>query len=143
MSFIPDEHEKTVKIPIHIRGGQIQIYFDGPLPQLKEGIIGDLVLPYDAVVDPKARKLFSEERKIPLFKKKTLLYVQLRPATADDTKPFDAYLFRPYAKATGSTLSSKNPCLVVNPSLLNFTIIHPICFGFLRKSNFRMSCIFN
>ena len=98
MSFIPDEQEKTVKIPIQVRAGQIQFYFDGPLPDLKEGVIGDLVVPYDAVLDKRARKLFSEERKIPLFKKKTLLYVQLRPQTADDTKSFDAHLLRPYPK---------------------------------------------
>src|SRR5215813_10547177 len=98
MAFIPDEQEKTVKIPIQIRAGQIQFYFDGPLPDLEEGVIGDLVVPYDAVLDPKARKLFSEQRKIPLFKKKTLLYVQLRPQKADDAKPFDGYLFRPYPK---------------------------------------------
>jgi hypothetical protein len=100
MSFIPDEHEKTVKIPIQVRAGQIQFYFDGPMPDLKEGIIGDLVLPYDAVVDPEAQKLFSEERKIPLFKKKTPLYVQLRPATAEDTKPFDKHLLRPFPKGS-------------------------------------------
>src|SRR5262249_31616108 len=98
MAFIPDEQEKTVKIPIQIRAGQIQFYFDGPLPDLEEGVIGDLVVPYDAVLDQKARKLFSEERKIPVFKKKTLLYVQLRPQTADHTKPFDAHLLRPYPK---------------------------------------------
>jgi hypothetical protein len=100
MSFIPDEQEKTVKIPIQVRAGQIQFYFDGPLPDLKEGIIGDLVVPYYTVLDPKARKLFSEERKIPLFKKKTLLYVQLRPLTPDDAKPFDAHLLRPFPKGT-------------------------------------------
>src|SRR5215813_4803635 len=98
MSFNPDDQEKTVKIPIQVRAGQIQFYFDGPLPDLEEGVIGDLVVPYDAVLDQKARKLFSEERKIPLFKKKTLLYVQLRPQTADDTKHFDAHLLRPYSK---------------------------------------------
>jgi hypothetical protein len=49
---------------------------------LKEGIIGDLVVPYYAVLDPKGRRLFSEERKIPLCKKNALLYVQLRPETA-------------------------------------------------------------
>jgi hypothetical protein len=98
--FIPDEHEKTVKIPIQVCEGKIQFYFDGPMPDLKEGIIGDLVLPSYAVLDPKARKLFSEERKIPLFKKKTLLYVQLRPATAEDTKPFDKHLLRPYPKGS-------------------------------------------
>ena len=100
MSFIPDEQEKTVKIPVQVRAGQIQFYFDGPLPDLKEGIIGDLVVPYYAVLDPKARKLFSEERKIPLFKKKTLLYVQLRPQTPDDAKPFAPHLLRPFPKGT-------------------------------------------
>jgi hypothetical protein len=45
MSFIPDEQEKTVKIPIQVRNGRIQFYFHGPLPDLKEGIIGDLVVP--------------------------------------------------------------------------------------------------
>jgi hypothetical protein len=75
MAFIPDEQEKTVKIPIQVRAGQIQFYFYGPLPNLKEGVIGDLVVPYYAVIDPKARKLFSEERKFPLFKNGTLLYV--------------------------------------------------------------------
>ena len=96
MSFIPNEHEKTAKIPIQVRNGQIQFYFDGPLPNLKEGIIGDLVLPYYAVLDPKARKLFSEERKIPLFKKKTLLYVMLRPEASD--AKFAAHLLRPFHK---------------------------------------------
>lgn len=60
MAFIPDEQEKTVKIPIQIRKGRIQFYFDGPLPLLEEGLIGDLVVPALAVLDPKARKLFSE-----------------------------------------------------------------------------------
>jgi len=95
MLFIPDEQEKTVKIPIQVRAGQIEFYFDGPLPDLKEGIIGDLVLPYYAIGDAKMRKLFSEERKIPLFKKKTLLYVQLRPE-AEDAKCFANHLLRPF-----------------------------------------------
>ena len=49
MPFIPDEQEKTVKIPIQVRGGRIQFYFDGPLPLLEEGVIGDLVVPYYAL----------------------------------------------------------------------------------------------
>ena len=143
MSFIPDEQEKTVKIPVQVRACQIQFYFDGPLPDLKEGVIGDLVLPRHAVLDPKARKLFSEERKIPLFKKKTLLYVQLRPET-DDAKPFDAHLLRPYPKGTRFyvELHQKRP-VGVNPWSLRSTIIHSICFASLRESNFRMSSICN
>ena len=58
------------------------------------------MVPYDAVRDPKARRLFSEERKIPLFKKKTLLYVQLRPE-APDAERFANYLLRPFPKGIG------------------------------------------
>jgi hypothetical protein len=36
MPFIPDEQEKTVKIPIQVPGGQIRFYFDAALPDLKE-----------------------------------------------------------------------------------------------------------
>jgi hypothetical protein len=94
------------------------------MPDLKEGIIGDLVLPSDAVLDPKARKLFSEERKIPLFKKKTPLYVQLRPATAEDTKLSKSIFSGRSQRAAGSMFNSNSR--VVNPSTLNSTIIHPI-----------------
>ena len=59
-------------------------------------------MPAYAVLDPKARKLFSEERKIPLFKKGTLLYVQLRPKTPDDAKSFAAHLLRPFLKGIQS-----------------------------------------
>ena len=37
MPFIPDEQEKTVKIPIQVRNGRIQFYFDGPLPLPSDG----------------------------------------------------------------------------------------------------------
>ncbi len=35
MLFIPDEQEKTVKIPVQVRAGQIQFYFDGPPARLE------------------------------------------------------------------------------------------------------------
>jgi hypothetical protein len=104
---------------------------------LEEGIIGDLVLPSYAVLDPKARKLFSEERKIPLFKKKTVLYVQLRPATAGDTKPFDAHLLRPYPKGARFYVElHQEPPLVVNPSLQDFTNTPPAALSPLNPTNF-------
>ena len=53
--------------------------------------------PYYAVRDPKAHRLSSEERKIPLFKKKRLLYVQLRPE-APDAERFANHLLRPFPK---------------------------------------------
>jgi hypothetical protein len=72
------------------------------LPLLEEGVIGDLVVPALAVLDPKACKLFSEERKIPLFKKGTLLYVQLRPKTPEVGNPLADHLLRPFLKGIQS-----------------------------------------
>jgi hypothetical protein len=47
-------------------------------------------------------------------------------------------------RAPGSmSNSTKNRPKMAKPSSLNSTIIQPICFASLRRSNCRMSCIFN
>jgi len=134
MSFTPDEQEKTVKIPVQVRAGQIQFYFDGPLPELKEGSIGDLVLPYYAVRDPKARKLFSEERKIPLFKKKprcTSNSIRSR-TTPSLSRPI---FYDRFQRAPGNIFSSTKKHLS--------TITRAICCASLPESSFRMFSICN
>ena len=44
MALIPDELAKTVKIPVRIVKGRITYFYGGPMPRLKEGTVGDLVL---------------------------------------------------------------------------------------------------
>jgi hypothetical protein len=46
MTFIPDEQEKTVKIPIQVRTGEIRFYFDGvQIGLLPQTTVGSLVSP--------------------------------------------------------------------------------------------------
>jgi hypothetical protein len=75
MPFIPDEQEKTVKIPIQVRGGEIQFYFDGPLPDLKESIISGTRLRCPR--SEGAQAILKRSGRSRCLKKKTLLYVQL------------------------------------------------------------------
>src|SRR5690242_20403564 len=67
------------------------------------------------------RKLFSEERKIPLFKKKTLLYVQLRPEAQMRSVSPTTFSGRS-PKASGSIFNSIRQRLS-----LKSTITHAIC----------------
>jgi hypothetical protein len=78
MSYYPDPSLKTVKIPVKIKNGLIEFYFEGPLPEIENGTLGDLIVPSYSVKNPKLKKLLSEERKIPLLKKDTILFVHVQ-----------------------------------------------------------------
>jgi hypothetical protein len=49
--MIPDPLEKTVLIPVKIVEGKVEFFYGGPLPVLKEGVVGDLRVPRYAVLD--------------------------------------------------------------------------------------------
>ncbi len=78
MMFIPDPFSKIVKIPIEIKNGKVEFYFEGSLPEIKDGTLGDLFVPAYAVKNEKIIILLSEERNIPLLKKGTELFVQIQ-----------------------------------------------------------------
>jgi len=84
MPYIPDPFSKMIKIPIEIKKGNVEFYFEGPLPELKDGTLGDLIIPAYAVTNSNLRNLLSEERKIPLLKKDTILFVQVSASTRDN-----------------------------------------------------------
>lgn len=42
---------KTVKIPVRIVNGQVKYFYGGNLPKIKDGIIGELILPEYGIVD--------------------------------------------------------------------------------------------
>ncbi len=59
--MIPDPQKKTVKIPIRIVDGQIEYFYGGELPKIKN-VIGDLVMPAFALLDPEqAEELCHED----------------------------------------------------------------------------------
>ncbi|MGI8402222.1 MAG: hypothetical protein ACR2NS_11570 [Gemmatimonadaceae bacterium] len=51
--LIPDdEHGRTVKVPVRIVGGAFKPFYGGPWPPLKEGTIGDVIMPTSAFIQP-------------------------------------------------------------------------------------------
>ncbi len=72
MPFIPDKQEKTVKIPIQVRNGRIQFYFDGPLPLLEEGVIG---LDIEVAVTKKQSNDISRKRRWACSKKQSKAFI--------------------------------------------------------------------
>ena len=52
MKFFRIESEaKTVTIPIKVIDGKITYFYDGPMPKLKEGAIGDLTVQESDILD--------------------------------------------------------------------------------------------
>lgn len=91
MAFIPDPYSKMVRIPIIIKNGKIEFFFNGPLPELEEGAIGELVIEKGFFKDQKLADMLVETRKVPVLKKDTILAVLLKPER--DYESFDHFLF--------------------------------------------------
>jgi hypothetical protein len=76
--MLNDPLQKTVKIPIRIVGGKPVFFYGGELPRLKEGIIGDLVLPSYAVLDEDKLLHLEEELECAFLPKGTRLLANVR-----------------------------------------------------------------
>lgn len=77
--MIPDPLSRTVKIPIKIVNGHPCLFPDGKLPDLKDGTIGDLVVPAHSFSDPKIAAQFAEEHREPFLPVGTRLAAQINP----------------------------------------------------------------
>lgn len=59
--IIPNPQKKTIKIPIRIVDGQVQYFYGGELPEMRN-VVGDLVIPAYALLDRvQAEKLSQED----------------------------------------------------------------------------------
>ena len=65
--MIPDPSEKKVLIPIKIVNGKIEYLYGGALPELEDGIIGELLVPRYAILDNKVRELLDKEEVVELL----------------------------------------------------------------------------
>ena len=77
--MIPDPLQRTVKIPIKIEDGHPCLYPKGSLPELKEGAIGDLVMPAYALLDQKDTEHYTEKTKSAFLPANTRLLAQINP----------------------------------------------------------------
>ena len=75
--MIPDPYRKTVKIPIKIINGTLYQYPDKPLPKLKDGTIGDLVVPSYAFREQETAKQLNKEHKELFLPAKTVLIAEI------------------------------------------------------------------
>ncbi len=77
--MIPDPLRRTVKIPIKIVNGYPCLFPEGRLPELKDGTIGDLIVPADAFVDGRVAAQYNQERKAAFLPQGTRLMAQINP----------------------------------------------------------------
>ncbi len=70
--------EATVTIPIKIVDGKITYFYEGPMPTLQEGAIGELTLPQYAVLDKDWIAPLREEKKVCLLEPETILMLAMR-----------------------------------------------------------------
>ena len=89
MAFIPDpDIGQTLRIPVIVRGGEVKFFFGGPIPKLKEGTIGELVVAALAVLDESARGALLEERKVLFIGPREPLYAQIRASVEPNQEGF-------------------------------------------------------
>ena len=79
MKFFHIESEaKTVTIPIRVVGGKIMYFYDGPMPKLKEGAMGDLTLLESDVLDADWVAPLREARRVRLLEAKADIMLAMR-----------------------------------------------------------------
>jgi hypothetical protein len=62
--FIPKAEEKTTRIPIRVVGGRVQFMYGGPLPGLRDGTLGDLIVSTQDIEDVPRWSWLVEERRV-------------------------------------------------------------------------------
>ena len=62
------EQEKTIRIPVRIRtDGQIEYFYGGALPEMRDETIGDLVVPERSLTDQREVYRLQQERLVPFL----------------------------------------------------------------------------
>lgn len=72
-----DSSNKTISIPVRFVKGKIEYFYGGKLPKLKDGVIGELILPSYAVEDKKFLVNISKENIVDLLPSGTKLFVEI------------------------------------------------------------------
>ena len=78
MDFHPDKLAKTVRIPVKVVNQQLAYFYETPKPKLREGAIGEVVLPEWAVLNQEALLLWQNEIEVPIFDADTLLFLGMQ-----------------------------------------------------------------
>lgn len=73
-----DPFDKTTKIPFRVVGGKLVHFYDGkPITELREGIIGDIIVQNYAVKDASRIKQYNVARKVDFLPTGTILKARI------------------------------------------------------------------
>jgi len=86
--FIPDPLQKTTKIPVRIVNGKIEFFYGGDLPALRDGTVGDLVIPLYALLSPSALDLMSQELDVEILSEPAVVWFAVKPSNGEDAKKY-------------------------------------------------------
>ncbi|MBF0238126.1 MAG: hypothetical protein HQM12_10495 [SAR324 cluster bacterium] len=76
--LIPDKLKKTVKIPVKIVDGEIIFFYGDKTPKLKDGTIGELILPDYALLDNNLKSNLQQKKNIQMLEKGVTLMVNMK-----------------------------------------------------------------
>lgn len=82
------EREKTIRIPVRIgTNGQIKYFYGGALPEIRDGTIGDLVVPARSIADKKEASRLQQEHVFSLLPSKSVVMLVVdHRGTPDELK---------------------------------------------------------
>jgi hypothetical protein len=77
--FIGDKTKKTVRILVRIKAGIVARADSTPLPKIRDGALGDLVLPASSLIDDEERQELETESLVELLPAQNWVFVGLNP----------------------------------------------------------------
>ncbi|WKZ70020.1 MAG: hypothetical protein QY331_01975 [Melioribacteraceae bacterium] len=86
---IPDKYKKTLRIPIRIKSNSIRFFYKEDidlLPLIKDGSIGEIIIPTFAITDKEKVRKLSKEVKLLFFPKNKTLFVRMIIKSIGDVK---------------------------------------------------------
>lgn len=90
--FIPDKTSKTVHIPVRVKDGDIEYFYEDNtsfLKQISDGTIMEIIVPEYALKDKELAKKLSKENEVLILSKGTVLLADMNVKTVtNDMKPF-------------------------------------------------------
>lgn len=78
--------ERTVRIPVKVVNKQLKYFYGGDLPELKEGVIGELILPEYSVKDKRFLEVSQKEEKIEVLPERSIIMVAVNNQNSPDDK---------------------------------------------------------
>lgn len=75
--LVHDNESRTVRIPVRIVNGMVKYYYGGDLPDIKDHIIGDLILPDYSIKDDKFLSISQQKEDVEILPEGSIIMVSV------------------------------------------------------------------